>query len=108
MNMWILHKNLQKIMPRVCSENFEFRSHFLEFQDATREGDGERIIHRLRYLLLIFKESGRTNFSTEAFILLAQYQHYLAKNADADYMVSYSQSTCGQDAIFHAIYSVNT
>ena len=35
---------------------------YLEFSDAIREGDGERIIRFWKYLLLLFKDSGRTNF----------------------------------------------
>ena len=46
---------------------------YKEFHDAIREGDGERIITCWRYLLLLFKVSHRTNYSVEAFTLLAQY-----------------------------------
>ena len=49
---------------------------YMEFSDAIREGDGERIIRCWRYLLLIFKATGRTNYSVEAFTLLAQY-HFI-------------------------------
>ena len=46
---------------------------YMEFQDGIREGDGERILRCWRYLLLVFKASRRTNYSVEAFTLLAQY-----------------------------------
>ena len=46
---------------------------YIEFQDAIREGDGERLLRCWRYLLLIFKVSHHTNYSVEAFTLLAQY-----------------------------------
>ena len=49
---------------------------YMEFADAVREGDGERILRCWRYLLLVFKASGRTNYSIEAFTLLSQY-HFL-------------------------------
>ena len=49
---------------------------YMEFIDAIREGDGGRILRCWRYLLLIFKSSGRSNYSIEAFTLLAQY-HFI-------------------------------
>ena len=49
---------------------------YLEFSDAIRERDGERIIRCWKYLLLLFKDSGRTKYSIEAFTLLVQY-HFL-------------------------------
>lgn len=45
---------------------------YMEFKDAIREGDGERIIRCWRYLLVIFKVTGRTHYSVDAFKLLAQ------------------------------------
>ncbi len=48
----------------------------MEFNDAIREGDGPRIIRCWRYFLLLFKMTNRTNYSIEAFTLLAQY-HFL-------------------------------
>lgn len=45
---------------------------YMEFCDAIREGDGDRIIRCWRFLLLIFKASNRTNYSIEAFTLLVQ------------------------------------
>ena len=45
---------------------------YMEFQDAIREGDGDRILRCWKYLLLIFKVSHRTNYSVEAFTLLEQ------------------------------------
>ena len=44
----------------------------MEFMDAMREGDGERIIRCWKFLLPLFKSSGRTNYSIEAVTLLAQ------------------------------------
>ena len=75
--------------PRVCSGNFEFSEScliFLECQDATREGDGEHIIHCWRYLLLIYKQSGRTNYSTEAFTLSSQFQFLFSERMQMQIM----------------------
>ena len=48
----------------------------MDFVDATREGDGDRIIRDWKFLLPLFKSSGRTNYSVEAFTLLVQ-NYYL-------------------------------
>ncbi len=45
---------------------------FMEFNNGIREGDGERIIRCWRYFLPLFKLDKRTNYSIEAFTLLAQ------------------------------------
>lgn len=45
----------------------------MEFIDAVREGDGNRIIRVWKFLLPLFKSTGHTNYSVEAFTLLAQY-----------------------------------
>ena len=50
----------------------------MEFNDSIREGDGERIIRCWRYLLPLFKVSGRKNYCIEAFTLLAQYSYLLS------------------------------
>lgn len=42
------------------------------FHDASREGDGERLIRCWKFLLLHFKADGRVKYSVEAFHLLAQ------------------------------------
>lgn len=47
---------------------------YMEFTDAIREGDGSRILACWKFFLLIFKASNRTNYSIEAFNLLAQDQ----------------------------------
>lgn len=50
----------------------------MEFIDAVREGDGNRIIRCWRYFLLHFKVSNRTNYSIEAFTVLAQQYFFLS------------------------------
>ena len=50
----------------------------MEFNDAIWEGDGTRILCWWRYFLLLFKASAHTNYSVEAFMLLAQYEYMLS------------------------------
>ena len=52
-------------------------SFYLEFTDAIREGDGERVLRCWRYLLPIFNNSGRRNYCLEAFKMLYQYHHLM-------------------------------
>ena len=47
---------------------------YFEFQDAIKEGDGNRVMRIWKYLLLLFKASKRKkNYSIEALTLLSQY-----------------------------------
>ena len=50
---------------------------YIEFSDAIKEGDGDRVLRCWKYLLLIFKNSGRKNYSIEALNLLCQYFYSL-------------------------------
>lgn len=59
-----------------AKELLSFGLLYKELVDAVREGDGVRV---LRFMLLIFKATGRKNYCTEAFILLAQYQYLLSE-----------------------------
>ena len=45
---------------------------FMEFNDAIRVGDGNRICRCWQFLFLIFKATGRKNYSVDAFVLLPQ------------------------------------
>ena len=45
-----------------------------EFNDGIKEGDGERVYHVWKYLLLLYRESGRTKYALEALNL--HLQHY--------------------------------
>ena len=49
---------------------------YLEFADAIREGDGERVVRCWRYFLPIFRAARCTNYACESFHLL--YQHLYA------------------------------
>lgn len=53
---------------------------FLDLKDAVREGDGDRVLLQWKYLLLLFKSSGRTNYSIEALTFLTQYYMLLPPN----------------------------
>ena len=46
------------------------------FHDATREGDGERLIRISKFLLLIFKAARRKNYSIKALNLELQINYY--------------------------------
>lgn len=51
---------------------------YLEFADAIREGDGNRILRCWRYLLPIFKFSNRTNYANEVLNMLLQHHFTLS------------------------------
>ena len=46
------------------------------FHDATREGDGDRIILSWKIMLPIFKATGHRNYAKEAIILILQHMHF--------------------------------
>ena len=48
------------------------------FNDAVREGDGDRVISYWKFLLVIFRVKGHRNYCKEAIILLSQYNFLLS------------------------------
>ena len=50
---------------------------YLEMRDAIKEGDGDRVLQCWRYLLPVFHNSGRKNYTIEAFNVLHQYHYTL-------------------------------
>ena len=42
-----------------------------DFEDAVREGDGQRIVQHWKFLLLVFKQTGKTKYGVEAGQLLS-------------------------------------
>ena len=50
---------------------------YVEYCDAIKEGDGNRVLRCWKYLLPIFKSSGHKNYSIEALNLLCQHHHGL-------------------------------
>lgn len=61
---------------------------YIEYSDAIREGDGERILRCWRYLLVIFKNSGRKNYSLEVLNMLCQNQYKLSPRLSAELLWS--------------------
>ena len=51
---------------------------YLEFADAVKEGDGDRLIRCWRCLLIIFCNSNRKNYAKEAILLLYQFGYVLS------------------------------
>lgn len=50
---------------------------YFEMRDAIKEGDGERVLQCWQYLLPLFHNAGRKNYTMEAFHLLYQYKYGL-------------------------------
>ena len=61
---------------------------YLEFSDAIREGDRERVLHCWRYLLPMFLGSGRTNYSCEVVNKLYQHIYSLPPRMSAELLWS--------------------
>ena len=57
---------------------------YLEFCDAIREGDGERVLRCWHYLLPIFAGSGRKNYSCEVLNMLFQHSYGLPPRLSAE------------------------
>lgn len=68
----------------------------MEFNDGVREGDGNRIIRTWRYLLLLFKANGHTNYSIEALMLLLQLQYLLSPRMAAQLKWNRTVNTHGR------------
>ncbi len=45
---------------------------FLNFKDAIKEGDGDRVLRMWKYFLLLFRATKHTNYAKEALTLLTQ------------------------------------
>ena len=61
---------------------------YMEYSDAIREGDGDRVLRCWWYLLAIFKSSGRKNYSIEALNMLYQYKYQLTPRQSAELLWS--------------------
>lgn len=51
---------------------------WLEFEDATREGDGPRLMRCWKFLFLLFKDARRKNYAIEAFTLMVLTEAFLS------------------------------
>ena len=79
-----------------AKELLSFGLLYNELVDAVREGDGVRVLRWWRFMLLIFKATGRKNYCTEAFILLAQYQYLLSEREQQQLLYSRFINTHGE------------
>ena len=59
-----------------ANEIFSLGLFLLEYIDAIKEGDGDRIHRCWKYMLLLFRVSNKVKYSLKAYNLLAHY-HYL-------------------------------
>ena len=80
-------------MPRMSSDDKKLEyaiqiismgCFYMEYSDAIREGDGERILRCWRYLLPIFWNSGRTNYANEVLNMLFQHDFSLSPRHATD------------------------
>lgn len=58
------------------------------FHDATKEGDGERIVDIWKHLVLIFRLSGRNNYAQESAHLLTQLEFMVSPRMKHQMMYS--------------------
>ena len=56
-----------------------------DLEDAIREGDGERIVRLWKFLLLQFKQAGRTKYALEALSLLCNISIALSEKQAHDW-----------------------
>ena len=69
---------------------------YVEFTDAIHEGDGDRILRCWRFMLLLFRISGRTNYSIEAFRMLYSYSFLLSPRQAKQLLWSRCINTSGR------------
>ena len=66
------------------------------YYDAIREGDGKRVMAMWKFLLVIFKKSGRRNYAKEAAMLLIQYHFLFSERKAAEVRNSRFVNTHGR------------
>ena len=71
---------------------------WLGFDDAIKEGDGDRVLRYWKFLLLLFKMDNRRNYSCEAAKLLLDYQYFLSPRQAAQLKWSRFVNTHGRKA----------
>ena len=101
--------NSRKSEDKVFSYAMEVLSFGLlykELVDAVHEGDGLRVLSWWRFMMLIFKGTGRVNYSIEAFILLAQHKFILSSREKTQLL--YSRCMVSQVETSVVIYTWNT
>ena len=66
------------------------------YHDASREGDGERVLLIWKFLMIIFRLSNRRNYTKEAIVLLLQYHYILPEQKAAQLAYSRFVNTQGR------------
>ena len=79
-----------------CNNLLSLGCFYLEFDDAIKEGDGERVLRCWRYMLPMFVSSGRKNYAIECFHLLMQHDYILSERQAAEMLWSRFINTHGQ------------
>ena len=69
---------------------------YMNFKDAIREGDGDRILMCWKYLLHLFRVSNRRNYSFEVFSMLYSYYYILSPRQSQQLLWSRSVNIHGQ------------
>ena len=69
---------------------------YMEFADAIREGDGERVIRCWRYFMPVFRAAQCTNYACESFNLLYQHLYALSPRLSNQLMWSRFVNVHGQ------------
>ena len=67
------------------------------FNDAVREGDGDRVLTLWKWLLIIFKVKGHRNYCKEAVVLLSHYHCLLSQRKAAQLKWSRFVNTVGRE-----------
>ena len=65
------------------------------YHDASREGDGERLLNYWKFLLVLFKSTNHPNYAKEAVNLLLQYYYKLSERQKAQLLWSRCINTKG-------------
>ena len=68
---------------------------YIEFADAIKESDGKRVHRCWKYLLPIFKSSGRKNYSIEVLQMLNQVESTLTRRESAELIWNHFINTHG-------------
>jgi L1 cell adhesion molecule like protein len=66
------------------------------YYDATKEGDGRRILKLWKYLLLVFKKANRRNYAKEVAITLVQFMFLTSERKAAQMMTTRFVNTKGR------------
>ena len=82
------HSKTEDNVRLYAIQAISFGIFYLEYSDAIREGDGDRVLRCWRYMLPMFISSGRKNYANEAMKLLWQHQYALSPRQAAQLLSS--------------------